>query len=80
MVLAFIVHVFFCVLMQAEFWKEMSHHQPSLTRLDSIGQEYDTCIKKSELCFTQMFRLNPQSVTVMRKYAQFLIEVSSHDI
>ncbi len=63
------------VAVQAEFWKEMCHHQPSLMRLDSIGCEYDACIKKSEACFAQMFRLSPQSVTIMRKYAQFLLEV-----
>lgn len=62
---------------QAEFWKEMSHHQPSLARLDTIGLEYDECIKKSEQCFALMLRLNPQSVSVMRRYAQFLLEVDT---
>jgi hypothetical protein len=34
---------------------------------------------QAENSFGQLLRINPQSVTVLRAYAQFLLEVVNHD-
>ena len=34
---------------------------------------------QAENSFSQLLRINPQSVTVLRSYAQFLLEVVNHD-
>jgi hypothetical protein len=60
---------------QMEFWQELCQGYPSLSRLDSIGVDYENCVKRAERGFVTVLQLDSKSVSVMRKYAQFLIEV-----
>ena len=60
---------------QAEFWKELASLQPSLSKLDSLGWEYDEATRKADVAFTLMLTLNPRAVSVIRRYAQYLVEV-----
>lgn len=64
--------------LQTEFWKELASPQPSLSRLDDLGREYDEASRTAENAYKMMLQLNPQAVSIMRKYAQFLIEVSNN--
>jgi hypothetical protein len=61
---------------QAEFWAELSIRSPSLARLDAIGLCIERAMSGAEASFKRLLRLNPNSVPVMRRYAQFLAEVS----
>ena len=68
--------------MQMEFWTELSQDHPSLSVLDKAGTEYERCVKVADRGFQTVLQLDPTSVSAMRGYAQFLIEVSkycSHD-
>lgn len=58
-----------------EFWQELCQGYPSLSRLDSIGIDYEKSVKRAERGFVTVLQLDPRSVPVMRKYAQFLLEV-----
>ena len=60
---------------QAEFWAELCMHAPSLKRLDTIGLSIERAMSSAEASFKRLLRLNPNSVPVMRRYAQFLAEV-----
>ncbi len=62
---------------QADFWKELSSIEPSLSRLDALGCDFDLHSHSTDDAYKQMLRLMPQGVTVMRQYAQFLAEVSA---
>jgi hypothetical protein len=65
----------FMMRRQMEFWQELCQGYPSLSRLDSIGVDYENCVKRAERGFVTVLQLDSKSVSVMRKYAQFLIEV-----
>ena len=58
-----------------EFWREVSQKSPSLSHLDTIGTEYETCVRNAEMSFQAMLQMNPTSVPILRSYAQFLLEV-----
>jgi hypothetical protein len=60
---------------QMEFWQELCQPYPSLSHLDSIGIEYEHSIRRADRGFVTVLQLDPTCVPVMRKYAQFLIEV-----
>ena len=64
------------MLLQADFWKELDSLEPSLLRLDSLGWDYDESSRTAEEAYKQMLQLNPQGISVMRQYAQFLVEVT----
>lgn len=64
--------------MQMEFWTELSQDHPSLSVLDKAGTEYERCVKGAERGFQTVLQLDPASVSAMRGYAQFLIEVGTH--
>ena len=63
--------------MQMEFWTELSQDHPSLSVLDKAGTEYERCVKGADRGFQTVLQLDPTSVSAMRGYAQFLIEVSA---
>ena len=60
---------------QMEFWAELSQKNPSLSHLDSIGTEYEKCVKGAEHGFQTVLQLDRKSVATMRGYAQFLMDV-----
>jgi hypothetical protein len=60
-----------------EFWAELSQGNPSLSHLDSIGTEYEKCVKGAEHGFQTVLQLDRNSVATMRGYAQFLMDVSA---
>ena len=62
---------------QMEFWAELSQGNPSLSHLDSIGTEYEKCVKGAEHGFQTVLQLDRNSVATMRGYAQFLMDVSA---
>jgi hypothetical protein len=63
-----------------EFWNELLHSVPSLKKLDSIGREMEHCIKKADESFTNILKISPNSLTTLRQYAQFLMDVSNHKL
>ena len=63
---------------QMEFWQELTQDSPSLSFLDSVGMEYEHCVKGAERGFQTMLQLNSKSVPTLRSYAAFLIEVGAH--
>ena len=60
---------------QAAFWVELSLPTPSLSRLDEIGTKLGKCIHEAHAKFERMMKLNANSVTTLRAYAQFASEV-----
>lgn len=48
---------------------------PVSRRLHFIGQAISDQSETAERHFTQLLRINPHSVTALRSYAQFLLEV-----
>jgi hypothetical protein len=60
---------------QMMFWLEMCESSPSLTTLDQLGADYDRCARGAEAAYHSMLRLDRNSVSALRAYAQFLIEV-----
>ena len=60
---------------QVEFWKELSHDQPSLARLESLGDSIAESIQLADAGFAVTLRLSPMSVSTCRSYAKFLLEV-----
>jgi hypothetical protein len=65
---------------QVEFWNELLHSVPSLKKLDSIGREMEYCIKKADESFSNILKISPNSLTTLRQYAQFLMDVSNHKL
>ena len=61
---------------QAELWSELTNSNPSLARLEAIGKSIERWMTEANDSFQTMLRLNPSSVVAMRRYAQFLQEVS----
>jgi hypothetical protein len=41
----------FMMRRQMEFWQELCQGYPSLSRLDSIGVDYENCVKRAERGF-----------------------------
>lgn len=64
---------------QLAFWTELLAKQPDIGRLHQIGAEINEATTKAESSFTQLLRLNRQSVTVLREYGQFLIHVLNYE-
>ena len=60
---------------QATFWAELNHESPSLMRLDEIGAAIQRNMEEANAGFEKMLHLNPNSVSALRDYAQFLSEV-----
>ena len=60
---------------QVEFFVELTNGNPSLARLDSIGQAIAKWTGDASSSFQKLLRLNPNSVVAMRRYATFLNEV-----
>ena len=60
---------------QSAFWAELSNASPSLLRLDEIGASIQKHMSEANLLFERMLRLNPNSVSAIRMYSQFLGEV-----
>jgi hypothetical protein len=63
---------------QAEFWAELALKSPSLARLDTIGLSIEKAMSGADAGFKRLLQLNPNSVPVMRRYAQFLAEVTNN--
>jgi hypothetical protein len=59
------------------FWRELCESSPSLTTLDQLGADYDRCARGAEVGYLNVLRLDRNSVSALRGYAQFLIEVGS---
>lgn len=57
------------------FWAELAARSPSLHKLDLCGRHYEEASMKAENAFEELLRLNPASVTTLRRYAIFLDEV-----
>lgn len=61
-----------------DFWTEASERRPDMIRLESLGVEIITCIRQADNCYRQLLEFAPQSTSVMRKYADFLLEVAKY--
>ena len=61
-----------------EFWAELSLLRPDLGKLANISREIADSVSKAELAYVQLLRINPRSVTVLRGFAQFLLEVTNN--
>ena len=60
---------------QTEFWAEIQKPIPSMFRLASLGMNVERTIASCEESFTAQLAMNPHSVHVLRRYAQFQFEV-----
>ena len=60
---------------QATFWAELNHESPSLMRLDEIGSAIQRHMADANAGFEKMLHLNPNSVSALRDYAEFLSQV-----
>lgn len=60
---------------QMMFWEELSASTPSLHKLDAVGASFEHDLHEASRAFEELLKLNPSSVSVMRKYAVFLDEV-----
>ena len=65
----------FALLTQVEFWNELLRKVPSMKKLDSIGREMEHCIQRADECFLNVLKISPSSLTTLRQYAQFLLDV-----
>ncbi len=61
---------------QAALWAELAQPSPSLLKMDEIGSAIEKHLIDANTAFERMLRLNPNSVSGIRMYAQFLDEVS----
>ena len=60
---------------QAAFWAEMTHKSPSLKLLDKIGSDIGKHMRQANDNFQRLLKINPNSVSTLRSYAEFLAEV-----
>lgn len=51
---------------------------PSVARLNKIGMAVEDSVSKCEACFQKQLSLSPNSVQTLRRYAQFLLEISNN--
>lgn len=65
---------------QSAFWEELSAIKPSLVKLDLIGKSFEEARNDANQSFAELLKLNPSSVTTMRKYAVFLDEVANDPV
>jgi hypothetical protein len=63
--------------LQAEFWAELALKSPSIIRLDAIGLSAEKAMTQADAGFKRLLQLNPNAVPVIRRYAQFLEEVTN---
>jgi len=61
-----------------DYWTEACEHTPDMSRLQSIGIDIILHIRRVENIFIQLTELAPQSTTVMRAYADFLLEIANN--
>ena len=58
-----------------EFWKELSEEFPSLSRLETVGDEIARSIQTADAGFSDILRISPHAISTYRSYAKFLVEV-----
>lgn len=71
------IHHMCNALAQVDFWNELLRKTPSLKKLDSIGREMEHCIRRADESFLNVLKISPSSITTLRQYAQFLMDVSA---
>ena len=59
-----------------EFWAEIQKPSPSVSRLVDIGTIIDMYATQCEALFVQQLTISPNSIQTIRRYAEFLLEVS----
>jgi PAS domain-containing protein len=59
------------------FWNTLSEKSPDLTRMQNIGLTINAALAAADTTFKELMTLAPQSTTVMRTYAEFLLELAN---
>jgi PAS domain-containing protein len=59
------------------FWNTLSEKSPDLTRMQNIGLNINVALSGADSVFKELLVLAPQSVTAMRAYAEFLLELAN---
>lgn len=59
------------------FWTELCAKHPDLAKLQSLGMTINDKLKESDRCFMELLELAPQNASVIRSYAEFLLELSN---
>ena len=62
---------------QVQFWAELAESVPDLDKLFDIGSEVHTSTRQAESHFHKCIEMNPNSTTVLRAYAAFVLDVLS---
>lgn len=64
-------------ILQAMFWNHIGDKRQSVEKTISSGFEVVRLLQSTEKAFKELLILNPRSVTLLRSYAQFLIDVAN---
>jgi len=59
------------------FWTELSNKHPDLLRVQQVGTTINQMIADTRETFKELLNLAPQSSSVMRSYADFLLELAN---
>jgi len=59
------------------FWTELSNKHPDLQRVQNVGTTINIAIADTQDTFKELLELAPQSASVMRAYADFLLELAN---
>lgn len=61
--------------LQVQFWDELARDTPNISHLHAISSSMNAAIHKAEAGYQALLAINDQSVTALRGYAAFLLEV-----
>jgi hypothetical protein len=62
---------------EIDLWTELSHKMPVVDKVDSVGRSLLLHTSKADKCFERMLRINPTSVSIIRRYSKYLTEVKN---
>jgi len=60
-----------------QFWSALAEKSPSLVRLSRVGDDINTTLASCGTTFRRMLEMAPQSTTVLRSYADYLLELAN---
>jgi len=63
--------------LQLRFWTQLLDPNPAIARLAQLAKRIDVEMTTADRHFRELIALNPQAVSVLRDYSQFLIEVAN---
>lgn len=59
------------------FWSELSNKHPDLQKMKGLGLAINSSLYSANQTFKELLELAPQNATIMRSYADFLLELSN---